>query len=292
MTDSEKPLIITSYLGRDKRCPALLVKLADLVPGLRVHDTGGSDMSFPASHPSYQGFSLASDECSKHADLILLLDCDVPWIPSKNAPPKGARIYHIDIDPLNQQIPTSFFPAHGRWRADTFTALQQLVSQLSAPSFTKILDQPKFTKRKIALVEEQQRRLEAITSQCHSEVEQPLDASNIGRLLKDYLPKTTVFVVEAVTCAKLLADQIQPDAPGTWINCGATGIGWSNGAALGVKMALDDDMSRTGSSAAPSLVCQIVGDGSLMCAAPSSAFWVASKYKIPILTIVLNNGGM
>ena len=42
---------------------------------------------------------------------------------------------------------------------------------------------------------------------------------------------------------------------------------------------------------ATGLICQIVGDGSFMCAAPSSAIWVASKYNIPILTIILNNGG-
>ncbi|ROV98778.1 hypothetical protein VMCG_06780 [Cytospora schulzeri] len=40
----------------------------------------------------------------------------------------------------------------------------------------------------------------------------------------------------------------------------------------------------------PSLVCPVVGDGSFMCAAPSTVMWVASKYEIPILTIVLNNG--
>jgi thiamine pyrophosphate-dependent acetolactate synthase large subunit-like protein len=39
------------------------------------------------------------------------------------------------------------------------------------------------------------------------------------------------------------------------------------------------------------IVCQVVGDGSFMCAAPSSVLWVASKHKIPILTVVLNNGG-
>lgn len=41
----------------------------------------------------------------------------------------------------------------------------------------------------------------------------------------------------------------------------------------------------------PSMVCHIVGDGSFLCGSPSSALWVASKYEIPILTIVLNNGG-
>ena len=41
----------------------------------------------------------------------------------------------------------------------------------------------------------------------------------------------------------------------------------------------------------PTLVCQVVGDGSFMWAAPSSAPWIASKYKIPVLIVLLNNGG-
>ena len=106
--------------------------------------------------------------------------------------------------------------------------------------------------------------------------------------MKTELPSNTTFVVEAVTASLALHDQLQPSRPGSWINCGGTGIGWSNGAALGVKMALQD-LEKEG--AQPSLVCQVVGDGSFMCAAPSSALWVASKYEIPILTVVLNNGG-
>ncbi|KAI4698199.1 uncharacterized protein J4E84_001334 [Alternaria hordeiaustralica] len=136
-----------------------------------------------------------------------------------------------------------------------------------------------------------EQKLVEIAARCHLGDEQSLDASNIGHLLKQTLPDTTVFVIEAVTCGQLLSDQIQADRPGSWINCGATGIGWSNGAALGVKMATDDAAVTTDSTHKPTLICQVVGDGSFMCAAPSSALWVASKYKIPILTIVLNNGG-
>lgn len=58
---------------------------------------------------------------------------------------------------------------------------------------------------------------------------------------------------------------------------------------LGAKMA-PADLER-GECHKPSLVCQVIGDGSFMCAAPSSALWVASKYENPVLTIVLNNGG-
>lgn len=291
LVNSKRPLVITGYSGRDKRCPEKLVALADLIPGLRVHDTGGSDLCFPFSHPASQGFRLGTDECTQDADMVLLLDCDVPWIPSKNPPPKNARIYHIDIDPLNQQIPVSFFPAHGRWRADCYTALNQLVAYISESTLINVLQQPFYQERKVALAEAHRKRLNEIAIRCRLGEEESLDASNVGYLLKRNLPESTVFVIEAVTCAQLLSDQLQPDRPGSWINCGATGIGWSNGAALGVKLALDDAISTNEGDQLPSLVCQVVGDGSFMCAAPSSALWVASKYNIPILTIVLNNGG-
>jgi thiamine pyrophosphate-dependent acetolactate synthase large subunit-like protein len=223
--------------------------------------------------------------------MILLLDCDVPWIPSKNPPPKHARIYQIDIDPLNERIPISFFPAHGRWRADCYTALKQILSHISTSPLRETLQQPSFLRRQKDLVDAHKKKLDDIAARCLLGDDQPLDASNIGHLLKHTLPDTTIFVVEAVTCAQLLSDQLQADTPGSWINCGATGIGWSNGAALGVKMATDDALGTTEGTHKPTLICQVVGDGSFMCAAPSSALWVASKYKIPILTIVLNNGG-
>ena len=39
-------------------------------------------------------------------------------------------------------------------------------------------------------------------------------------------------------------------------------------------------------------VCQIVGDGAFMFSVPSTVFWIAQHYGIPVLTVVLNNKGM
>lgn len=290
LVHADRPLIITGYSGRDRRNPELLVALADLIPGIRVHDTGGSDMCFPFSHIASEGFRLSFDECTKDADIIFLLDCDVPWIPSRNPPPKSAKIYHVDSDPLNQQIPVSFFPANGRWKADSFTALTQLVDYIKNDTvLTKALRDPKYADRADARSKVHEDRLANIASQPKLSDEEALDAHNIGSLMRTLLPESTTYVVEAVTCSQILSDQLQPSRPGSWINCGGTGIGWSNGAALGVKMALAD-LEKEGAQK-PNLVCQVVGDGSFMCAAPSSALWVASKFEIPILTIVLNNGG-
>jgi thiamine pyrophosphate-dependent acetolactate synthase large subunit-like protein len=287
---AERPLIITGYSGRDQRTPEHLVALANLIPGIRVHDTGGSDMCFPASHSASAGFSFSMDECTRDADVILLLDCDIPWIPSKNPPPQTAKIYHVDIDPLNEQLRVSFFPAHGQWRADSFTAITQLVEYIrSDSSFLQVLHSPKYVQRGYSQAEAHKNRLAAINSQPRLSSDETLNGHNIGSLLKSELPESTTFVVEAVTNGQIMHDHLQPSRPGSWINRGATGIGWGNGAALGVKMALQEAEKNVQTNSA--LVCQIVGDGSFMCAAPSSALWVARKYKIPILTIVLNNGG-
>lgn len=290
LVQARRPLVVTGYSGRDRRCPGLLVALADLIPGMRVHDTGGSDVCFPFEHPASEGFRLALDECTRDTDMVFLLDCDVPWIPARNPPPEDATIYHVDCDPLNQQIPVSFFPAHGRWKADSFTALSQLVEYIkNDAALAKQLQDPEYAARGAAREKVHASRLAEIAAQARLGDDEPLNAANIGSLLKTALPESTTFVIEAVTAAQTLSDQLQPSRPGSWINCGATGIGWSNGAALGVKMALMDlesDQARQ-----HGLVCQVVGDGSFMCAAPSSALWVASKYEIPVLTIVLNNGG-
>jgi thiamine pyrophosphate-dependent acetolactate synthase large subunit-like protein len=51
LVNAKEPLVITGYSGRNHATPGELVKLADTVKGLRVLDTGGSDMCFPSDHP-------------------------------------------------------------------------------------------------------------------------------------------------------------------------------------------------------------------------------------------------
>ena len=45
------------------------------------------------------------------ADLVIALEADVPWIPSKEAPPPGARIVQIGEDPLYERYPMRNFPS-------------------------------------------------------------------------------------------------------------------------------------------------------------------------------------
>jgi len=58
---------------------------------------------------------------------VLVLDSDAPWIPAVSKPSPGARIFHIDVDPLKQDIPLWYFKARKVLRADGAPAIGQAV---------------------------------------------------------------------------------------------------------------------------------------------------------------------
>ncbi|KUJ08326.1 acetolactate synthase [Mollisia scopiformis] len=285
LVSATKPLVITGYSGRNHACPEQLVRLAESIPGLRVLDTGGCDMCFPAGHPSYVGFCLSFDQVTTEADMIFVLDCDVPWIPSRNPPREACKIYQVDIDPLNATIGFSFFPANGRWKADSYTALNQLNQYLAeAPDLQETLRNPIYRDRWEILQRKHAMKVDNLSKIAIPSPDGYLDIHQTGAIIKSTVPGDTVYVVEAATCAMPLSDQLQVQKPGSWINCGGAGLGWSGGAALGVKLSYDI-------SGSPKFVCQVVGDGTYLFSVPSSVYWIASRYGIPVLTVVLNNRG-
>lgn len=219
------------------------------------------------------------------ADVVLILDCDVPWIPSRNPPRPEARIYHIDVDPLNSMMPNSHFPAHGSWKVDSHTALTQMNVHLqSNAALNQTLAKPIYARRRQRLDHEHATRLTSFAALAVPRSDGIITASHVGAAIKSSVPTETVFVIEAVTCNVQIADQLQTSLPGSWVNWGGAGLGWSGGAALGVRLALE-------ASGHPKFVCAIVGDGAFLFTFPASVYWIAARYGIPVLTVILNNKG-
>ena len=94
----ERPLIITGQLGRDPREAVALARLAErfAAAGGAVQHRGTSRIS--ATHPMFQGST--PGPLLDEADLVIVLESDVPWIPGKEQPAAGARIVQIGEDPL------------------------------------------------------------------------------------------------------------------------------------------------------------------------------------------------
>src|SRR5260370_29528362 len=75
---AETPIALTAYLGRKPRAVAVLDRLARTC-GIRVAEFNSIDLNIPQDSPCFAGFDpLALLET---ADLGLLLDSDVPYIP-------------------------------------------------------------------------------------------------------------------------------------------------------------------------------------------------------------------
>ena len=98
--------------------------------------------------------------------------------------------------------------------------------------------------------------------------------------LAKLIEPTDIVFNEAVRNSGALALQIPRPLPGTMSRVGGGGLGSSGGMALGAKLAAPDRM-----------MVQVVGDGSFYFNCPSSVFAAAKQYKLPFLSIVLDNTG-
>ena len=290
LAGAKEPLLVTGYGGRNQAMPAALVELANTVKGLRVLDTGGSDMCFPADHPGWLGLKFGVDAAVTTADTIIVLDCDVPWIPTQCKPKADAKIFHIDVDPLKQVMPLHYIAAQYRYRADGLTSVEQITALLQKDEGLKAqVTGAESDKRWAALQESHKQRLEATALRSQPLENGEFGTSHLCAKLKDLCPEDTIWAIEAVTNTFFVHDSLQPKLPGQWINCGGGGLGWSGGGALGIKLATDHEAKLKGGKG--KFVVQIVGDGSFLFSVPGSVYWIAKRYNIPILTIVLNNKG-
>src|SRR5690606_20720958 len=107
---------------------AELVRLCETL-GVGVLESVPNAMNFPHDHPLYQGNQWnqpVQNEALAEADCVLVIDSDVPWIPTISRPSKDARIFHIDVDPLKENMPLWHIGAEETFRADAARALAQI----------------------------------------------------------------------------------------------------------------------------------------------------------------------
>ncbi|KAK2000877.1 thiamine diphosphate-binding protein [Colletotrichum falcatum] len=286
LVDAPEALVIVGFTGRNHGAVRALVSLADAVKGLRVLDTGCSDMCFPADHPGWLGMKYGVDASIGTADVLLVLDCDVPWVNRLCKPKSSARIFHLDVDPLKQSMLVFYIDAEQRYRVDAEVALDQIVGYLRS-SLAERLTSPVLDRRAEAAAQAHAERIRALDERARPLSSGKLTTDYVCARVRKLLPEDTIYAVEAITNMVAVADQVRPTAPGQWIHCGGGGLGWSGGGALGIKLAAD----AADAGKRRRHVVQIVSDGSYMFSVPSSVYWISSRYGIPVLTIVLNNLG-
>ncbi|KEZ40253.1 hypothetical protein SAPIO_CDS8728 [Scedosporium apiospermum] len=90
-------------------------------------------------------------------------------------------------------------------------------------------------------------------------------AEHLISQVRKAVPEDSLFMIEAVTDTQLVVEKIQETLPA--------------------------ELLATDYIGAKKFVRQIVGDETYLFSFPGSVYWIAKRYNIPILTIVLNNNG-
>ncbi|MFC6723532.1 acetolactate synthase catalytic subunit, partial [Halobium palmae] len=81
----------------------LLVAFAERA-GAGVVEQSPAALCFPREHPLHAGFR--PEPAVDRADLLLLVDTDVPWTPSDDTPfDPDVPVVHIDVDPEKRDYP-------------------------------------------------------------------------------------------------------------------------------------------------------------------------------------------
>ncbi len=98
--------------------------------------------------------------------------------------------------------------------------------------------------------------------------------------LNEKLSQDDIVVNEAIRNAPVLQEHIRRTKPGSYVGLAGGGLGFSGGMALGLKLARPERR-----------IVQVIGDGGFHFFSPDSVYAVAQQYGIPILTVVVDNGG-
>src|SRR5690606_33760576 len=236
-----------------------------------VVEAGPTCVNLPASHPMSLGQS--GGRLLPKADVIVVVDAEVPWFPRAFSPAPGVKVAHLGIDPLWSRYPIRSFPADVAIPGSPRTALRLLVDALAAQR----ADSGRIAARR-AQMAAHRAELDAQRARALADARTavPIRYDWLGECVREALPPGGIVVTELGAWPHQLA----LDEPGSLIGVGiGGGLGFALGASLGAKLAAPE---RT--------VITTVGDGSYMFGNPTPFHLVARAANLPVLTIVCNNG--
>ena len=276
LLQAQSPLLITAYAGRNPTTVGLITELA-LLAGVRVCEFNPVHLNIARNAPCFGGFQSA--QFAHTTDLGLLVDVDVPWIPKTTQENPDAFWVQIDIDAIKRDFPTWSFPGDLRIEADSALVLTQLIDALKA------MATPEFHRLAASRVQLFAREHADRQRTAARQAEDPgtigsLNPHHVCAAIGRLISEQDIVINEAITNTLAVFEQIPRSEPGSLIGLPGGGLGFSGGMALGQKLARPDRR-----------VIQIVGDGSFYFCNPTSLVAVAQQYRLPILTVVLDNGG-
>jgi acetolactate synthase-1/2/3 large subunit len=213
------------------------------------------------------------------ADLGLLIDTDVPFVPQAAKPAPAMRWIQIDIDPLKADFPMWGFATDMRIAGNSAIILQQVLEAVEARA------DDAWRKRVAARIASWSGAREAsakrrAAASANKGASGALNPAYVFATLGAKLAADDVVLNEAIRNGPALQEHLARTKPGSYVGLAGGGLGFSGGMALGLKLAQPKRR-----------IVHVVGDGGFHFSSPDSVYAVAQQYQIPIFTVVIDNGG-
>lgn len=266
---ADSPLIITSAMGRSVEAVAALSAFtsAHAVPVLQI---GATDLNLPTDHEMNLGFGPDPNPHLAQADVVIVINSGVPWMPRSAKPKASAKVIHIGFDPLVSRHPFREYEADLLVAGDPVAAVTMLSHALGSG------DKSRFDARRrtVAAAREAMRAArDKMLAQAKTQV--PIHPAWLAHCVNEAKADDAIFVNELGIAPNRLDLTTPLSFMGTSL---AGGLGAGLGSALGAKLAARDRE-----------VIVAVGDGSYMFGNPLPYHFVQRAENLPTLTIVANN---
>jgi acetolactate synthase I/II/III large subunit len=267
---AEFPLIVTSSSGRVPAGVGALAALAEQF-ALPVVQAEPRDMNLPTDHPMHLGYDVGA--LLPKADVVIVIDSVVPWMPRNHQPRRDAKVIHISADPLETRYPFRELEADLLVAGSSLAAMTMLRATLTEAM-----------KGKSAAIESRRKALAAMRAEIQAK------RAKLIETVKDQTPIHPAWLAacinrvkseDAIVISELGAPLpiLELTKPSSYMGALLSGgLGFGMGAGLGAKLA-----------APQREVIVTVGDGSYMFGNPLPYHYVARAEKLPTLTVVANN---
>ena len=228
LASAKYPLIVTQRVGAQPSTVKSLVELAESF-AIPVVSPAGMYMNFPSNHPLHLGY--VSESLVQEADVILIIEADVPWFPALAQPKDTATVMQMGVDPFFSRYPVRGYPCDIPIVAASSVAIPLLTQELGRSRVKgerTIGERFKYIK---AQHEVQQRAARERLDQVQSA--RPIEFEWVSHCIDQVKDDETILVNEY----DLNLTQVQLTLPGSYYAASpAAGLGWGTGAALGVKL--------------------------------------------------------
>jgi acetolactate synthase I/II/III large subunit len=268
LAQARRPLIVTANAGRDAAVFAALAQFTERF-AIPVVQHRPRYLSLPTSHPMNLGFDPA--RLVQKADAIVVIESDVPWIPSQAAPSRDCKVVQCGLDPLFTRIPIRGFPCDVAITGSTLATLSALTASLE-----DAVDASSVALRR-RWIEDERATLTAAwkTALAAAARKTPLDPAWVSHCV-DRAKGPHCIVINEYT---LFPEHCAFEFPDLYFgSSSASGLGWGAGAALGAKLARPH-----------SPVMAVIGDGAYMLCNPAAVHHASALHDLPVLFVVMNN---